>query len=351
MSIRVLIADDSALARGLLRAILEDEPDIEVVGEATNGRRAVTLAQELRPSLITMDLEMPVLHGLDAISEIMSTKAVPILVVSSVDDAATACEALARGALDMIAKPDDSLEHRAAFLAKVRLLADMVVVTRWRASNAPAPLAPLPVPPLPAHPAPVAVRPASLSRRLVAIAASTGGPQALATLLSALPADFPAPVLIAQHIAEGFSAGLAQWLSLWSRLPVQLAQDGDTPKAGQVYLAPSEHNLALSGSGRLELRPRASGEIYRPSCDLLLSSVAEVVGSRALGVILTGMSSDGAAGMAHIRAHGGLTLAQNEASSVIFGMNRVAIEAGVIQQVLPLTELGPALAQALRTAP
>ncbi|WPL15804.1 Chemotaxis response regulator protein-glutamate methylesterase [Thiorhodovibrio winogradskyi] len=356
MSIRVLIVDDSPLARALLRTILEREPDIEVIGEASDGRRAVALALELRPSLVTMDLEMPGLHGLDAIAEIMRTKALPILVVSSVEDAAVACEALSRGALDVITKPDDSDARISAFIAKVRLLAGMVVATRWRALGAqrpagtPAPEAlevGKPQTSLPPRPASLRL-PASQPARLVAIVASTGGPQALASILSALPADFPATVLIAQHIAEGFSAGLAQWLSLGSRLPVQLAKDGEAPRPGQIYLAPSERNLALSAHGRLELRPRAQQDIYHPNCDLLLNSVAETVGRRAIGLILTGMSSDGALGMARIRAQGGLTLAQDEASSVVYGMNRVAIEAGAIDRVVPLAELGAFLDRAVR---
>jgi two-component system chemotaxis response regulator CheB len=349
MSIRVLIVDDSPLARGLLRAILEREPDIEVVGEATDGYRAVDLARELRPSLVTMDMEMPGLHGLDAIAKIMRTKALPILVVSNVEDAATACEALNRGALDVIAKPDDSEARVAAFIAKVRLLAGMVVATRWRAPQAQRQMAQEPKASPTRRPSPAPPQ-ASARSRLVAIAASTGGPQALATILSTLPADFPATVLIAQHIAEGFSAGLAQWLSLSSRLPVQLARDGETPRSGQVYLSPSEHNLALSAGGRLELRPRTASDIYHPNCDLLLCSVAEVAGPRAIGLILTGMSSDGALGMAHIRAHGGLTLAQDEASSVVYGMNRVAIEAGAIDRVLPLAQLGASIDRAARAA-
>jgi two-component system chemotaxis response regulator CheB len=338
MNIRVVIADDSALARGLLRAILEAEPDIEVVGEAANGQRAVALAQELRPSLLTMDLEMPGLHGLEAIAEIMRTKAVPILVVSSVDDAALACEALRLGALEVIAKPDDSPASVTAFLAKVRLLANMVVVTR-RVKPLPPVIKPR-IPPKVPFPLRQGEPPA---QRLVAIAASTGGPQALATLLSGLSADFPATILIAQHIAAGFSAGLAEWLGLWSHLPVHLAGDAERPCAGHVYLAPSERNLILTPEGCLALRERPGGDIYRPSCDRLLTSVAEVAGARTLGVILTGMSSDGVAGLARIHARGGRTLAQDEASSVVYGMNRAAIEAGYVDEVLPLAKLAAAV--------
>jgi two-component system chemotaxis response regulator CheB len=170
----------------------------------------------------------------------------------------------------------------------------------------------------------------------------------LAKILGDLPADFPAPILIAQHMTEGFSAGLAEWLSLCTRLPVQLAEPGIKPRPGWVYLAASETNLRLGADGRLALCERAAHDIYRPNCDFLLTSVAEQAGARALGLILTGMSSDGAAGIAAIRAAGGITLAQDEDSSVVYGMNRVAIEAGSVTDVVPLAALGATLDRLVR---
>ncbi len=340
MSIRVLIVDDSSLVRGFLRAILEREPDIEVVGEASNGRRAVEMTQALRPSLVTMDLEMPVMHGLEAIAEIMCTKAVPILVASSYDDAANACEALRLGALDVIAKPDHSTDTIAEFIAKVRLLADIVVMTRW--SQQPAKINRLHAAPMPLLDAPPGYR------HLVAIAASTGGPQALLQILAALPPEFSCPIIIAQHIAEGFSAGLAEWLALHCALPVRLVTSGESLSQGVVYLVPSEYNAVFDAQARIQLQQRAANDIYRPNCDQLLGSVAHVFGPRAVGIILTGMSSDGAWGMRQIHERGGITLAQDEHSSVVYGMNRVAIESGVIDQVLPLDAVASTLWKLIR---
>ena len=336
--IRVLIADDSSLARGLLRDFLEGEDDIEVVGEAMNGRQAVELARELKPGIITMDLEMPVMNGLEAIEEIMCSKAVPILVVSSVADAANALDAVGRGALEVVSKPDYSPEKAAEFVAKVRLLAGVSVITRMRPRKAP----PLPdclstAPPTasasPRSTAPFGIS-ATVYPRVFAIACSTGGPQALAQILPALPADFPCPIVIAQHISDGFAGGMAEWLSGLCKLPVRVVGEGDLLQAGVIHISPSERHFSITPARRAALLERGLLDVYRPSCDVLLSSVAEVFGHQAIGIILTGMGSDGAKGMARIRERGGMTLGQNEASSVIYGMNRVAIEAGAVQQII-----------------
>lgn len=340
--IRVLIADDSSLARGLLRDFLEGEDDMEVVGEAMNGRQAVELARELKPSIITMDLEMPVMSGLEAIEEIMCSKAVPILVVSSVADATNALDAVGRGALEVVSKPDYSPEKAAEFVAKVRLLAGVSVITRMR------PRKPLPVPDMPlgspvlaepARPLPSAL-PGGISTtvypRVFAIASSTGGPQALAQILPALPADFPCPVVIAQHISDGFAGGMAEWLGRLCKLPVRMVADGDLLQAGVIHISPSERHFSITPARRAALVERGPLDVYRPSCDVLLSSVAEVFGHQSIGIILTGMGSDGAKGMARIRERGGMTLGQDEASSVIYGMNRVAIESGAVHQILPV---------------
>jgi two-component system chemotaxis response regulator CheB len=338
-NIRVLIADDSSLARGLLRCLLEAEPGIEVVGEACNGRQAVEMVQALRPSLVTMDLEMPVMGGLQAIEAIMCTRAVPILVVSSVADAQGALQAVAHGALDVVGKPDYGSGDAAAFVAKVRLLAGVSVITRMRARLEPA--AATPAQALPS--APVGVPALRGGEPVFAIAASTGGPQALAAILPALGRGFPCPVLVAQHISDGFAQGMVDWLGALCQMPVRLARHGDALVPGTIHVSPSEHDLAVAPGERLALRARAPGCVYRPSCDVLLASAAQVFGARAVGVILSGMGHDGAAGLAAIRAAGGHTLAQDEASSVVYGMNRVAIERGAAAQVLPLAALAPAM--------
>ena len=337
--IRVLIADDSSLARGLLRAILEDEAGIEVVGEATNGRQAVALARELRPDLITMDLEMPLMNGMAAIEEIMCDKAVPILVVSSVADAQNALEAIRRGALEVVGKPDYTAAEAADFVAKVRLLAGVSVITRMRPRPVATALRTEPPAVSPEMSRPPEKEGATSYRHVFAIAASTGGPQALAQILPALPADFPCPVLVAQHISDGFAGGMAEWLDGLCRLPVRLAAEGDLLRAGVIYISPSERHLGVTPTRRATLVERGPRDIYRPSCDVMLDSVAEVFGRQAIGIILTGMGSDGAKGIARIREAGGMTLGQDEASSVIYGMNRVAIEAGGVRRVLPVAEI------------
>jgi len=349
-NIRVVIADDSRMARTMLRSFLEEEEGIAIVGEAANGRQAVDLVRELKPDLVTMDLEMPVMNGLEAIEEIMFSKAVPILVVSSVADAAKAAAAIGLGALEVVAKPDYTPEQAADFVRRVRLLAGVSVITRLRPRAAPAAMRP-------SEPAPAPVPAASSLAagagygRLFAIASSTGGPQALAQILPALPADFPCPVVIAQHIADGFAGGMAAWLGSLCRLPIRLAVDGELLQAGTIYLSPSEAHLQVTPTRRLALVERGPLDIYHPSCNTLLSSVAEVFGSQAVGIILTGMGSDGAKGISRIREKGGVTLGQDEASSVIYGMNQVAIASGDVQQVLAVDAIAEAMIRLAASGP
>lgn len=338
--VRVIVADDSLVARKLLRSFLEETTTMEVVGEAANGRQAVDLARTLKPDLITMDLDMPVMTGMDAIDEIMTTKAIPILVVSNVTDPDAILEAIRRGALEVVSKPEYQSGRGAEFVAKVRLLAGVPVITRLRSSRTPSP-APTVVP--------ADARPASALRRpqygvrgaahAVAIASSTGGPQALAHILAGLPASFPFPVLVAQHISDGFAQGMADWLSGLCSLPVRVGEADAPIESGVIYLSPSERHMVATPSHHIALRERISGDVYRPSCDALLESVARVFGTGAVGVILTGMGRDGVRGMEAIRLAGGATIGQDEASSVIFGMNRLAIERGVVQQVLALDQI------------
>ncbi|MFH2122706.1 MAG: chemotaxis-specific protein-glutamate methyltransferase CheB [Pseudomonadota bacterium] len=335
--IRVVLVDDSSLMRGLLRSFLEDDADIEIVGEAGNGREAVKLARELQPNLMTMDLEMPVMSGMQAIEEIMTTRAVPILVVSSVADAHNAYEAVARGALEVIAKPEYDAGAASGFVAKVKMLAGVSVITHLRSSlKSKDSVCALPSP---------SVHPATLDdhenvareySRIFAIASSIGGPQALALVLAQLPADFPCPILVSQHISAGFAGGMADWLASLCKLHVRLAQEGDLILPGMVYVSPSEADLVVTPSRRIALQEQLSGAVYHPSCNALLNAVAEVYGCGSVGIILTGMGSDGAQGIVNIRRAGGTTLAQDEASSVIFGMNKAAIDSGSVQKVLPV---------------
>ncbi len=337
--IRVLVVDDSATARDLISALIAADPRLTVCGQAEDGRAAVRQAQALRPDLVTMDLRMPEMDGLQAIVEIMDQCATRILVVSDAADAANAMAAVARGALDATFKPD--LDDGPAFTARLRMLAGVPVIRHLRGLAEARPV----------HrdlaPSASADRPGT---RLIAIAVSTGGPQALARLLPALPAGLQAPVLIAQHISDGFAQGMAQWLDTLCALRVAVARDGEALLPGRVYLADPATHLTLAPGNLIRLSPCEPGDIYRPSCDRLLNSVA-TVGPLAIGVILTGMGRDGAQGMAAIAAAGGTTLAQDEASSVVFGMNREAILAGGIQRMLPLDAIAGELTRLAGVAP
>ncbi|WP_339117831.1 chemotaxis-specific protein-glutamate methyltransferase CheB [Halomonas sp. BMC6] len=345
--IRVVIADDSQLAREVLRDILTRDGDIEIVGEAANGQEAVELARRLSPQLITMDLTMPVMDGLSAIEEIMHTKGVPIVVISDSADAQTAYQALEVGALEVLPKPGLDEEDAQRLLSRVRLLSGVSVITRLRrrasAARIPTPVR-LPAP----GPCPVASRG---FQRVVAIACSTGGPQALARLLSKLPKGFPSPIVIAQHISPGFIDGMATWLGSLCALPVSVAQSGERLCPGHIYLCPPESQLSVTGQHRLQLTPSPAQTLYHPSCDAMLHSVASVYGADSIGVILTGMGRDGVSGLRAILLAGGTTLAQDEASSVIYGMNQEAVNAGVVQHVLGLDELPARLLREVRFTP
>lgn len=343
--IRVLIVDDSLLAREMLREILEEHEDIEVVGEALNGQQAIEMVKELRPHLVTMDLNMPVMGGLEAIEAIMHNKAVPILVVSSETDAEQAYQALSSGALEVIGKPRINSEDAKLLVHQVRLLSGVPVITRMQrwcmtTQNADPMLSG-------AYLAASKVA----DQPIFALASSTGGPQALANLLSALPADFPAPLVIAQHISNGFIEGMGQWLAGLCALPVKVAEEGELLVAGKVYLSPSEEHLTFTSDGRVKLKSRAEKDIYHPSCDEMLASVAQVYGKNAVGIIMTGMGCDGTRGMTAIYEQGGITLAQDEASSVIYGMNAEAVNAGVIHRELPLSSLADEMLRILLLKP
>ncbi|TCW36351.1 chemotaxis-specific protein-glutamate methyltransferase CheB [Marichromatium gracile] len=327
--IRVLVVDDSPLARALIRTQIEAAAGLEVCAETGNGREALRLTQELAPDIITMDLQMPGMGGLETIAEIMSTRATPILVVSDLADADNAMAAVAYGALDAL--PKEALGDASRLAQRLRTLAGVPVIRHIRRPQAPAALAP------------TAPEPHRHRARVVAIAASTGGPHALAQILAALPPDFPAPLLIAQHIADGFAQAMAAWLDGLCPLPVAVAEPGEALRPGRVHIADPGQHLGVDHEQRIQLSPRAAGDIYRPSCDHLLESVAAHYGARAVGVILTGMGRDGARGLLAMRRAGAPTIAQDEASSVIFGMNREAIVAGAAAEVLTLAEIPPRL--------
>jgi len=324
--------------------ILNEDPDIEVTAEAADGQEAVYLTARCRPDVIVMDVVMPVMNGLEATRTIMSETPTPIVLVSSSYDPAggMSFDALKAGALVLLAKPPGPQaetfgQESAGLRMTVKLMAEVKLVRRRPAHQpAPAPARP------PGPPAPAATR----AVEVVAIAASTGGPAALATILGRLPPTTPVPILVVQHITAGFHQGLVDWMASVSTLEVRLAQDGEPLRAGQVLFAPAEAHLGVDGRGRVALSADPPIGGHRPSATHLFRSVAERYGGGAVGTILTGMGDDGVAGLRTLKEAGGLVLAQDEATSVVYGMPREAAVLGVVDQVLPVGEIARELVSA-----
>lgn len=338
--IRVLVAEDSLTVRQLLVEVLRSDPDITVVGEASNGAEAVELAERLRPDLITMDIQMPVLDGLAATKEIMTRCPTPIVIVSassSKPDVDRALNAMRAGALTVVEKPDNPAHaqfdgRRERLLGMVKAMSQVKVVRRW---------APRPEP----QPPPRRVRVAGVGPiRLVAIATSTGGPAVLQRILADLPGDFSAPILVVQHIAIGFIAGLAEWLDASCDLRVKVAEHGEELRPHTVYVAPDDQHLLVAEPGRVRLSSEAPVGGFRPSGTPLFETAAAVFGSAVAAVILTGMGTDGVEGLRAVKAAGGHVIAQDERSSVVYGMPQKAIEARVVGEVLGVEAIGARIA-------
>ena len=333
-TIRVLVVDDSAMARDMIAAVLSSVPGISVIGTAANGLEAVTRVTMLKPDLVTMDIEMPLLGGLEAIERIIAEHPVPILVVTARGGVHTAFTAVSKGALDVIEKPDIDPKNGQELIKKVRLLAgvDMArhLAARARRDTTAGGGAP--------------ARQRRPDGRVVAIAASTGGPQALQQILSRLGADFPAPIVVSQHIAEGFAQGMVDWLNGCTPLTVSVARNREQVRPGCVYVNPSEYAMAITSQGQTMLGEQQAGTPYHPCCDILLRSAAEAYGEHGVGVILSGMGDDGVEGMGAIRSAGGATLAQDAKSSVVYGMNRLAVERGYVDRVVALADMASELA-------
>jgi two-component system chemotaxis response regulator CheB len=339
---RVLVVDDSPLARDIITAILQEDPEIEIVGQAENGQIAVELVQSLRPNLVTMDIMMPVMDGLTAIQQIMAYQPTPIMVVTSSSEAEVAYKAISSGALEVMQKPDmcaGPLEW-AGFAHRVKLLSQVKVITHVRGRGVATTQA-LPT-----------MGPAADLRgsrdRIVAVGASTGGPGALAKLLAGLPPDLTVGVVVVQHIADGFVPGLVSWLRSVTILSVKAAEEGEQVERGIVYIAPTGTHTVLKAGGRLGMLDTPPVDSQRPAVDVLFESVQEHYDRWAIGVLLTGMGRDGARGLKAIRDSGGHTIAQDEGSCVVFGMPRAAIEIGAAEQVLPLSEIPVAVVRLLR---
>jgi two-component system, chemotaxis family, protein-glutamate methylesterase/glutaminase len=347
-SIRVLVVEDSLTVRKYLCEVLASDPELEIVGEASDGRDAIELCQQLRPDVVTMDMVLPVMTGLAATEYIMAHRPTPILVVSASTNRGElfkTYDALAAGAVDVLEKPignePDAVWER-KFLSTVKLIARIPVITHPRARLGSLGRTHLPLPTLPV--------PGTRRGKVIAIGASTGGPGAIVEVLRALPAPCPVPILLVLHIGEPFGSAFAEWLNHQSAHRVAYARDGEvlSGREGWVLMAPPDRHLIVRG-GRTALSTGEERHSCRPSVDVLFESVARDYGASAIAVLLTGMGRDGAAGLLEIRRAGGATIAQDEATSVVYGMPREAVLLGAAEQVLALADIGPALAAVAAT--
>ncbi len=342
--LRVLVVEDSLTVRRRLCEVLSSDPDIEVVGEAGDGQRGIELCQALRPDVMTLDMLLPHVTGVEATEHIMANFPTPILIVSSSTnrgDLFKTYDALSAGAVDVLDKPsgrEPDGEWEARFLSTVKLVARIKVITHPRAR-------------LRAQTRPVVVAPPRSTGEVavVALGASTGGPGALADVLRAIPSPCPCPILFVLHLSDPFGAAFAEWLERQTGHRVAQAQGGErvSSLAGRVTMAPSGRHLAVE-RGVLRLTSDPERHACRPSVDTLFESLAREYGAATVACLLTGMGRDGAAGLWAMRAAGGTTIAQDEATSVVYGMPREAALLGAAGRVLPLGDIGPAVASLVR---
>ena len=334
--INVLIVDDSPTLRHLIRAILTTDPELKVVGEAQNGEEAVAMTARLQPDVVTMDIEMPYMDGYEAIRRIMSETPVPIVVLTSTESdirLGATYKGVESGALMVSRKPrglrgDDPDADE--IINVVKAMADVKVIRRrWNTQK---------------HPEPSvhrnrASRPVQTAYQILAVGTSTGGPPALRTVLGELPATFPVSVLVVQHISKGFAAGLARWLNETISMRVKLADAAEPLLPGTVYIAPDGVHLQVSPQKKVALLEENPLDGHRPSVTALFNSVAKQYGPAAVGVLMTGMGRDGANGLYAMKQAGAYTIAQDEASSIVFGMPKEAIAMGAASEVLALQKI------------
>jgi two-component system chemotaxis response regulator CheB len=334
--IRVLVVDDSALMRKLISSLLEKDPEIEVVATAIDGCFALAKVEQLKPDVVTLDVDMPRMDGLTALGEMVSKHHTPVVMLSSLTTrgAALTMQALEKGAIDFVCKPTNN--------AKLADMSDELILKVKTAARANAMAFTTQPPVVPVKKAPSTIGQGRRSNRIVAIGASSGGPHALRYLLPRLPSDLDAGVVIVQHMPKSFTGMLAHWLNEICELQVKEAESGDSVSPGRVLIAP--------GSSHIRIRKAPDGyEVYledgalvnghKPSVDVLFNSVASVCGVQSVALLMTGMGTDGAQGLGEVKRAGGYTIAQDKESCAIYGMPRAAIERGYADQVLPLTEM------------
>lgn len=380
--IRILVVDDSAFMRKVLSDLFKGQPDFEVVDIARNGVEAVEKVKQFSPDVVTLDVEMPLMDGLAALEQIMAVKPTPVVMVSSLtkSGADATIKALSLGAVDFVAKSAGAIsridEIEKDLLQKCRAAAGVSGIRLRTGSGVmpkPAVISPVITPvkiqpvltemqsvadkaPLidktvPAGIAPKAAAISGVDDWIVAIGTSTGGPRALQEVLTRLPGNLPCPTLVVQHMPPGFTKSLAERLNTLCELTVKEAADNDKLVAGTVYIAPGDFHLTLRREGtgtyvKLNKDPAIGG--LRPAVDPMMVSVSETYGIKTVGVILTGMGHDGAKGMQAIKRLRGLTIAEDQSTAVVFGMPKAAIEAGVVDTVLPLPQVAEGIIQCLK---
>jgi two-component system chemotaxis response regulator CheB len=335
--IKVLVLEDSPVVREFLLAVLGRDPEIVVVGAAADGEQAIDMARRLRPDVITMDVHMPKMDGVEATRRIMQTDPRPIVIVSSSSafgEVSAAFAAMEAGALAALPRPEglghaDHERSAGELLRTIKAMAEAELVRRWSRREVRA--------------APVLACEPAAGPPVVAIGASTGGPPVLQEILAALPADFPAAVLIVQHIAPGFTPGFAKWLAQACAMPVRIARHCETITGGHVYIAPDGHQMAVAAGGTILLTPCPDNTALCPSVSHLLASVARVYGSRAVAGLLSGMGRDGADELRLLKECGAVTFAQDKESSAVHGMPGEAIRLGAARYVLPVEGIAPVL--------
>ncbi len=336
--LKVLVVDDSLLMQRVIADILESDPQMSVVGTARNGEEALAKIPALHPDVITLDVEMPIMNGLTAVRKIMEINPVPVVMISALTqkEAQLTLKALEFGAVDYIPKPAGqislnmgSMKEEIILKVKTAASANVRQARRFTVEDG------------------ESAEPVRINEKVIAIAASTGGPQAITHVLTHLPSNIP-PILIVQHMPKGVTKLFAEGLSHTCKFKVKEAEEGDYVQHGLALIAPGGYHMVVTETGRIRLNQDPPVNYVRPAADVMMNSVADVYGDGSVGVVLTGMGSDGAKGIKSIKEKGGTTIAQDEKTSVIFGMPHVAIQTGCVDVVAPLEQVPRAILRACK---
>jgi len=343
--LRVLVVDDSMFMRRMITDLLQQDAELEVVGTAKNGQEGLEMARQLKPDVITLDVEMPVMDGVTMLQRLMQEQPTPVLMLSSLtkEGAEVTLKCLELGAVDFVTKPSGSISMD-LYKISSQIIEKVKVAARARVVVAPTAARPAAAPPTPA----VLTGRSTPNAPLVVIGASTGGPRALNTVLSGLPPQLNAKILLIQHMPEGFTRSLAERLDRNSAFSVREAQGGETLEAGVAYLAPGGKHLKLERGERIALTDDPPVHGVRPAVDVALLSIAQNYQGAVVVAILTGMGSDGAAGVRALAAKGAYTIAEDESTCVVFGMPRAAIQTGAVKRVAPLHHIAEAIIEGVK---